>query len=450
MILLVIFGALAISGILIFALFVGQGTSNTVGSITVWGTLDQGAFSTVIRQASENTGELSGVVYEQKDAATYDAELTNALANGQGPDIFLMREDQAMKNVGKVYVIPYAILSESEFEATFAVAATPFLTAGGIEAIPLNVDPLVLYWNRDLLASAGRTLPPQYWDEVIPMATYVVDGSKELNASAVTLRDQAGTIKKSAIAFGEYQNISDAKDILAALILQAGGLITTKDSAGHIVSSLSQKATKGAQATVNALRFYTGFADPSRDIYSWNRSLPDARAAFAAGDVGLYVGHASEESLIRQMNPNLNFFVAALPQIRGSDYSEGTAHVYGFAISRTSRNPTGAQTAAYLLASPELSKNLSIALGIPSAQISVLQAALQNTKTKAYENLQIKASHDQAIALSAITARAWVDPDPQETDTIFRAMIENTVSGALRIEDAIQRADQELGHVLGL
>ena len=164
MILLVIFGALAISGILIFALFVGQGTSNTVGSITVWGTLDQGAFSTVIRQASENTGELSGVVYEQKDVATYDTELTNALANGQGPDLFLMREDQAMKNMGKVFIIPYEILSRSEFESTFAAAAAPFLTSTGVEAIPLNVDPLVLYWNRDLLASAGYVRPPQYLD----------------------------------------------------------------------------------------------------------------------------------------------------------------------------------------------------------------------------------------------------------------------------------------------
>src|SRR3989338_4991209 len=101
-ILLSVFGAIAISGMLIFALFVGAGAGNSIGPITIWGTLEPNAFAVVLRQASENDKRLSQVSYVEKDAATYEEELTEALASGQGPDLFLLRQDFVMRNRGKV------------------------------------------------------------------------------------------------------------------------------------------------------------------------------------------------------------------------------------------------------------------------------------------------------------------------------------------------------------
>ncbi|MEY4747463.1 MAG: hypothetical protein RLZZ416_512 [Candidatus Parcubacteria bacterium] len=430
-ILLVAFGAFAIAGVLIFSFAIGGGNSNAIGSIKVWGTLNQTAFSTVIRQASDQNAQLSGVSYEQRDPAAYEADLTNALASGQGPDLFLMREDYAIKDAEKVTVIPPSALTAAQFSNTFLDAARPFLTENGAIAVPMLVDPLVLYWNKDLLASAGFAEPPKYWDEFFRIA------------QRISVKDDAGNIKKSGVGFGEYANVDNAKDILAALILQAGGSITDEDSAGHLVSAILPRVGGTSQSTVSALRFYTEFADPSKNDYSWNRSLPRSQQAFAAGDAGLYVGYASEEAVIARSNPNLNFAAAALPQVRSASASISTAHVYALAAPKNGKHVNSAITAAFLLASSANSHALSVALGVPSARRDVVNAVANAPDSAAQGN-------DVLFARMAIIARSWLDPDPEKTGDLFRAMIENTTSGAMLVTEAVQRADQQMSQILGI
>ena len=422
--LLVVFGGVAVAGVLIFSLAIGGGETNTIGSVRIWGTLDQGAFSAVLRQATEGTGQLAGVTYEQKDPLTYETELTNALASGTGPDLFLLRQDFALKNAGKTFVIPLSALSQGQFENTFIEAAAPFLSQDGAIGVPVLADPLILYWNKDMLATGGYAQPPKYWDELFDMAR------------KISKRDEAGSIVKSAVALGEYKNVTNAKDILATLILQAGGVIVDRDVGGRLVPALMPRATGAAQSTASALRFYTEFADPSKDDYSWNRALPDSQKAFAAGDVALYVGYASEAPLIARMNANLNFAMAPLPQIRSSPNALNTARVYAFAAARAGKNPNGAITAAFLLVAADHANALSIALGMPSARRDLVNRTAQG--------------NDDLFNKQAILAHSWLDPDPMATTEIFRAMIENTTSGSQLVNEAVQRADQELGRILGL
>lgn len=437
-ILLVVFGAFAIVGILIFALAVGGGASNAVGPVKIWGTLDQTAFTAVIRQAAEKDASLSQVSYEQKDSATYEETLTNALASGTGPDLFLVRQEYAAKDAGKAAIIQFSALSQSQFENTFIGASAPFVGQGGILGIPIVADPLVLYWNKDMLASSGFSQPPQYWDQLMGIA------------QKVSKKNDTGGIVKSAVAFGEYQNVDNAKDILATLILQAGGPITSRDGAGRLVPALVSKVAGVTQPTESALRFYTEFADPSKDDYSWNRSLPASQKAFAAGDVGLYVGYASEEALIERANPNLNFAMAPLPQIRSKPNAMTTARVYALAASKAGKNPSAALQVAFLLGSAPIAKDLSTALGLPSARLDVSEAALPNGKSVAFTGLGVAMGRDEVVISSAIAARSWVDPDPEATAEIFRGMIESVASGAQLVAQAVQRADQQLGNTLGL
>jgi ABC-type glycerol-3-phosphate transport system substrate-binding protein len=336
----------------------------------------------------------------------------------------LLRQDDAYSQASKLIPIPSSSLSATQFENTFVDAAMPFLSPSGVLAVPLAVDPLVLYWNKDMLSSAGFAEPPQYWDQIYDMAT------------KITVKSDSGAITKSAIDFGEYVNVDNAKDVLSLLILQAGGLITTYDSTGKLTPAIAPKTGDTTQATPSALRFFTEFSDPSKDDYTWNRSRPDAQQSFAAGDLALYIGYASEQPLISRMNPNLNFAVAPVPQVRGAATAIDTGHVYGFAIPRTTQNPTGAVTVAYLLAANGISQSLSIALGIPSARRDVLSLPAQGD--------------DTLFNKEAIITHTWVDPDPTQTDTIFQGMIEDTTSGAALLTGAVQRADQEMAHLLGL
>src|SRR6185436_20849718 len=164
------FGALAVAGVLIFAFAIGGTTQSSVGPVTIWGTLDGNAFAAVIRQSAETNPALAQVTYVQKDPASFESDLTKALASGTGPDLFLLRQDQAYKDQGQIAVIPSSAVSQSQFESTFIQAASPFFSSQGALAIPLLADPLVLYWNKDMLASGGFSQAPTYWDQLFGIA----------------------------------------------------------------------------------------------------------------------------------------------------------------------------------------------------------------------------------------------------------------------------------------
>ena len=426
-ILLAVFGAVGVGAVLIFALATAGGGGGGLSPVTIWGTFDATTVKTVLRSAADQDPRLSQVTYVQKSPATFEADLANALAGGTGPDLFILSGAEALYDGNKVYPIPYSTLSQSQFKNTFVDAADPYLSQNGVIALPILVDPLVLYWDRDSLANVGLAQAPVYWDQVPYMA------------QSLTQKDQSGTIQKSAIALGTYQNIGAAKDILSALIEQTGGQITTQNSAGAYVTALSQggATSKGAQS---ALEFYTEFANPSQSDYSWNNAQPDARQSFAAGELAMYIGYASEEPLIRAANPNLNFAAAGFPQLRNAQNSVDEGSVYALAISKSSPNLSSALTVAYLIAQPPVDSALAQGLGLAPARRDVLSLGAPSTTPAT-----IDASLFYRMALQV---RTWTDPNPQATASVFQDMIEGTESGAVQPTDAIGQANQQIGNLL--
>lgn len=422
-VLLASFGAIGVAGILVFALATAGGSGSGLAPVTVWGTFDATAVKEVLRAAAEQDPRLSQVTYVQKDSATFEQNLSNALAGGKGPDLFILRGDEALYDQSKVYAIPYSSLSQSQFQSAFVDAGGPYLSQNGVLGIPLLVDPLVLYWNRDSLASGGIAQPPQYWDQLPAMMQQLVE------------RDNAGNLQKEGVALGTYQNIAGAKDILSMLIEQAGGQVVTVDASGQYAPALAQGGG-ASQAAQSALQFYTEFANPSQSSYSWNDAQIPAWQAFAAGNLAMYIGYASEESQIRAANPNLNFAAAPVPEVRNSHASLDQGAVYAIAIARSGANIPSALTIAYLLASAPVDQALSQALALAPARRDVIAAS---TSTAGDVQLFNK--------LSLIT-HAWADPDPSQTGPIFQAMIDDTDSGAVNVADAIGRANQQIGNLL--
>jgi ABC-type glycerol-3-phosphate transport system substrate-binding protein len=318
--------------------------------------------------------------------------------------------------------IPFDKFSEQDFRTTFADAAAPFLTPYGSLGVPFVIDPIVLYWNRDILNSAGFAQAPTYWDEVQTMA------------QSISTRTETGTITRSAVPFGQYRNVNNAKLILSLLVMQAGGSITERDVEGTLQAALTPTDGTVSQSSLAALRFYTEFADPAKQAYSWNASLPEARKAFIAQDLALYYGLASERPFIAQANPNLKFSIASTTQRRASRTAINAGYVYAFAFPITGKNRTGALAAAQMLTSAENAKLFSEAFGMPSAVRSVLDAKFGTDMD--FLNKQ------------AIMVRSWYDPDPAQTGEIFRDMIEETVSGSLLLGEAVNRAHQQLAALL--
>lgn len=98
-ILLCIFGAGAIAGVLIFALAVGRGNSSAIGPVVIWGTLNETKFVETLRTLQDSNSNLVGVSYVYKDPDQMMIDFTNALASGKGPDMVLLRQDDVITQV---------------------------------------------------------------------------------------------------------------------------------------------------------------------------------------------------------------------------------------------------------------------------------------------------------------------------------------------------------------
>ncbi len=413
-----VFVAFIIFGVLAFSFFTAR--TNSVGTVQIWGTEDSGMMNALISTLNQSDKSFQGVSYIQKPAATYQTDVINAMASGSGPDIILLGQDQLESFTDKVDTIPYSAVSQADFSSSYVDESQLFLTPTGPLALPFLIDPLVLYWNRDLLTTAGLGQPPQYWDTLLTQA------------QKLTKLDASNNITQSAIALGGWDNIANAKDILSALFMQAGDPITGYNGSGTLTSVFGQTPQGATENPASsALQFYTEFVNPSKVTYSWNRSLPDSEDAFAAGTLALYVGYASQYSALSTRNPNLHFGVAVLPQIQGNSTHSTFGELTGLAIPRTASNPTGALTIAEKLSSQtgiaEASKDFALPPVRTDVSIDTSSNAISST-----------------LYQSALISRGWLDPNPSATSDIFSAMVDAVVSNKSLPDAAVQDGAQSL------
>jgi ABC-type glycerol-3-phosphate transport system substrate-binding protein len=242
-------------------------------------------------------------------------------------------------------------------------------------------------------------------------------------------------VSLSGAALGTFDNIESAKALLTTLMLQNGNRIVGTDPSSGQFRSLMALDNQALQQTQQALGYYTSFANINAANYSWNEALPTAQDMFIAGDLGLYFGRASELPEIRRKNPNLDFDVTFLPQLRGTTRKATFGYMNGIAVSGQSSNVAGALAVAGALSGQEIAGALSAELGHVPARIDLLRNRPEDGFLNMFYN-------------SAIIADGWVDPDPDLTDPLIKALIRNVNTGALSITDALARAHTELNIIL--
>ncbi len=413
-------------GVLLFAGVGGLGGKNTkIGSVIIWGTYDDRIMNGILNELSSNDSRFDKVTYVEKDPRSFNKNLVEALASGSGPDIFFLKQDTILRHKDKIFPIPYSLMSKREFKDVFIQEGELLLGKKGIIALPFVIDPMILYWNRDHYSQAGISQPPRFWDELLPLA---------LNG-VLTQRGESGAILRSAFSIGEYQNIANAKGLLSMLILQAGGKLVVREEGRPLSPGLLRRLNDGQTPSENALRFYTDFANPAKTIYTWNRSLPEAKQAFVSGILSNYVGFASELTSIREKNANLNFDVAPVPQVRNSGNSVTYGNLVSLAIPKTSKNINGAIQIAFALTRDSVLKEISEKMGLAPVSRLLLSKRPSDPFKVIFND-------------AALQSRAWLDPQVDKTDTIFKTMIESVVSGRARIGGAVNTANQELGNLL--
>src|SRR3989344_273878 len=418
LIIVIVFIALAIFGVLVFSGAIpigGNDESLGQGTVTLWGTVRASTMSSVI-EIFNTTHPTFVVKYVEKSSDTFDQELLEAIASGTGPDMFFLPDNLTFHYTNKIITIPYQSSPLTNFKNTFAGAGEVFLSSQGILAFPIIIDPLVMYYSRSMLDANGIVAPPVYWDEfasVVPI---------------LTKKDDSNKIIKSGAALGHYSNVTHAKDILATLFMQTGNPIIIEKE-GVPTSVLNNPASANDLSSV--LQFYTDFADPAKSIYSWNKSFSQSVDAFSREDLAFYFGFASELDSLVNKNPNQNFLAASVPQLKGANFKLTGARVTGVAISAFSQNFNTAFVAASQMASGDFAIRLANALGVAPARRDLLAVRPDDAYSPTFYN-------------SALYARSWLDPSREDTDDIFRGLIDGVLSNSVDARNSIADASAKL------
>lgn len=303
---------------------------------------------------------------------------------------------------------------------TFAEAGDIFLISGGTYGLPVLIDPLVMFYNRTTLNSAGISQPPRNWEQFLGMV------------EDVTVVNRDFTFEQSFVAMGTYQTVNNAIGIISSLFLQAGAPIVEQERSslrGALTSTPSL-----TRQTVSALRFYTEFADPRKSSYSWTDAGISARNAFIANRLAIYFGLASEGKILERSAEALNYDVAPFPQPGTNETPEVYGEVYGFAIPNASRNRDGAfETAQELTRGPNV-QYLADLIGTAPARRDLLTA-----QDDPFLDVYYRA---------ALIAQGWYSPQLDITEEIFSDMVEDVVAGRETAEEAIDDAERRLDNAL--
>ncbi len=412
---MVILGTFVFFLVVAVFIFATYGTSSQNASpdqIEIWGTMSEGDVSKILSGLKDRyrTQAIPVISYRGIKRDEFDNILTESLADGVGPDVVLIPNDLIITNQKRLTTIGYDLLSERDYKDSFIEGSEILLTGEGPLAVPVVVDPLVMYWNRDYLTSKGVARAPATWEEMIS----IID--------RLTEKEEDRKIVKSAIAFGDFGNVKYAKDILLMLIIQSGGRLIERDEKDQLVNMFLEVKIEDIYPLSSSISFFTQFSDPLKPIYSWNRSLSDSEQAFLNGDLAFYFAPASEAENIRTKSPSLNFDVAPVPQPKNGKFKKVSGHIFGFSILNSSQKKQAAFEAISLLTNYDSAKMFAELTNLPPARRDLLQSPAGT-------------AFGDVFWRSAVWTFPWLDPNPRQTDQIFGEAIDSVVTGKLKLEN---------------
>lgn len=388
--------------------------------------------------------------YRKLRLEEFETALVDALAEDRGPDIFAIKNTWLTKYLSKIEPLPpktklaYEITQRSlgiKQEKLIEVRETPSLTptqlknafldvvyndvvrGDKIYGLPLSVDTLVLFFNRDLLNSAGIPLPPNSWAEL------------QNQVKKLTFQDNDGNLIQSGVALGAAENVEAGTDILSLLMIQNGAQMTTGNQVTFNVippSFPDRTYNPGPEA----VQFYTDFASPSKEVYTWNKDFSNSVDAFAAGQVAMMFGYNYHIPILEgKRQGKLNYGITKVPQIEGRA-EVNFASYWIQTVSKKSQHINEAWDFVQFITTKknETEKYLT-KTGKPAALRSLIQDQLAND--------QLNVFVDQLL-----TSTSWYKGnDAGAMENAFNEMIKAVRSGA-ELKDELNLAAQKIQQTL--
>src|SRR3989338_2062729 len=243
-----------------------------------------------------------------------------------------------------------------------------------------------------------------------------------------TKQDTKGEIIQSGAGLGGSNNIERYSDILSVLMMQNGSVMADDDS-GQVLFNKIPPSFKDQSYNpgLEALRFYTDFANPAKEVYSWNKNLDDSLNLFAQGKLAIMFGYSYHLATIRAQAPKLNFAITKLPQIKGNT-PVNFANYWVETVSSKSQHLNEAWDFIQFATKAEQAK-------------TYLDKAKRPTALRALINEQIDDDDMGVFAEQVLTAKSWYHgADSAAAEKMFAEMIDAAVLGQDKIETLINLA----------
>lgn len=420
-------------------------------TLTMWSTEDDEKAFTESIKSFRQTHSYVHITYRKVRSEDYATALVQAWAQGTGPDIFFVPHSW----LGQMQ--PYAVgmpadLSISQIKVTKGwlgsrtdiikpKASAPTLASikdrfvdavagdivsdGKVWGLPLAMDTIALYSNKDLLNNAKIFEPAKTWTE---LATHVYD-------NRLTVFDEHHNLAQSAVALGTVNNIPNGVDLLTLLMMQNGAVMTSVDKHTHFQG----------EAGLRALDFFTSFAQPGKKTYSWNADQATARDVFLQGKSAYYFGTYSDRAAIAASS--LNWSVSPMLHLAEDGDKDGSAGNAARFID-TARYQVGMVSKAsgrrsihawnflnYLAQSSQATRYVAV-----TNKLSPLKKILATQKNQTDKSV---------FAGQLLTARTWYHgTDAVHAQSFLEAMVTSIIKNTATAADALKLAAQQVESTL--
>lgn len=420
-------------------------------TLTYWRVYDgEDAFDEILA-AYKKLHPFITINYRKLRYGEYESELINALAEDRGPDIFSIHNTWTKKYLSKIAPMPPTItmaypvvrgtikkeiipelrtakslglndIKNNFVDAVYEDVVIPAMDEAAkqyeqkVYGLPLSVDTLAMYYNKDLFNNAGIAEPPVYWNNEF-----------QQDVKKMSKQNDKGEIIQSGAALGGANNIERYSDILSILMMQNGAVMM--DGGAEVLFNKIPETFRDQKYNpgLEALRFYSDFANPAKEVYSWNKNLDDSLSMFTQGKLGIMFGYAYHLPTIKAQAPKLNFGITKLPQIE-SNTPVNFANYWIETVSSKSKYANEAWDFIQFATKADQAK-------------TYLAKAKKPTALRSLVNEQVDDLDIGVFAEQVLTAKSWYKgADSNAMEKIFADMIDTVVSAQDKIENAINLA----------
>ncbi|WKZ28802.1 MAG: extracellular solute-binding protein [Patescibacteria group bacterium] len=407
-------------------------------TLTYWRVLDDSDSFDEIVAAYRALHPNVTVNYRKLRLEEYERELLNALAEDRGPDIISLHNDWIRSYQTKLLPAPASVkMSFREIQGVqknpvWVEKTLPVITPAQVRdqfvdqvsrdvvikgqaeepgkgivdqlwGLPMALDTMVLYYNRDVLNAAGIPTAATTWAEF------------QDHVKRLTAYDAQGKLVKPAVGIGTSKNVERSFDLLSLLMMQNGARMTDANGIptfNRTPENLDREVPPGLEALV----FYTDFANPSKEVFTWDDTQPNSYDAFVSGKTAYFFGYSYHLPRIRSQAPKLNFSLTNVPQIDPAA-RVNYANYWVETVSKKTKNPDAAWDFVQFAAKADQAKLYLAKTGKPTALRSLV-------------NTQLSEPDLGVFASQVLTAKSWYQGvNIAATEGAFDEMIDATLAG---------------------